>query len=279
MAGYYPDAPDLKLYWNDDGTLAFIQAGTGGPVSATTGNALNGESSSNQITLSQSNMRFGLLFPNLYDIKGLFVLVDSATNLSNGLVRTSNDTTNGMDGTWTERTTTFPIAGGGANNASTAWRTAVQSVSYTGVKALTVAGNTTYRQLHVYGKPSAGTNVDRLRFWHSTNDTEIGPAHFDYGDQQRLVSKTVQFRVKNNSATKTANTITVRSDAITNASPTLPSQTTFSTDGSTFSSQVTIASLAPQATSSVLYAKLALTGTAALGPYRERFLAIATTWA
>jgi hypothetical protein len=284
MAGFYPDAPDHKIYYNDDGSAVFGQATTGGSVatvSAALANGLNGEANGGAVTMS-STVRIGLVFPQAMDIAGLFVVTNVGVGDTSGIVRTSTDTTMGADGAWTTQTSAFPIVSVNDAAATTKWRTAVQSVSYLGVRGLTVSGNAAgspfCRAFHIYGRPSSGENPDRLRFWHPTTDTEVLGPHFDYGDVPRSGTATVQFRIKNNSTTKTANTITVADDALTAASPTLASQTTFSADGTSFSATLPIGNLAPGALSAILHARLVLNATAQIGAWRQRFKATAATW-
>jgi hypothetical protein len=284
MAGYYPDAPDFKVWYNDDGSVPFTQPTTGGTVVPIppTPNAgmINGEGTSNASVAVSTTSRVGVVFPQLVDVKGLFFLHNGSTSDASGVVRTSSDTTSGADGVWSTRTSTFPSKGQGDAGGTVAWRSAVQVVDYTSIRGLTFSANTggQCRQFHIYGRPTAGENPDRLRFWDPTLDQEIGGAYFDFADQAQGQVKVVQFRIKNNSPTKTATTITVTDDALSTASPTLASQTAFSTDGSNFNSTVVVASLAPGALSGILHVRLALQVSAQLGPWRQRLKATATTW-
>jgi hypothetical protein len=283
MAGFYPDAPDHKMFYQDDGTTWFNQDSSNGVVTAANQNQasnLNGETLANNFYMSATN-RVGLIFPQAVDIAGMFLCSNVSASDTSGIVRTSTDTTNGADGAWTTQTSTFPNVTGNEPSAASKWRTAIQTVTYSGIRGLTIAANTGgyVHQLHLYGRPSTGQNPDRLRFWQPSTDAEVTGPHFDYGDLARGASGTVQFRVKNNSATKTASAITVADDALTSASPTLASQTTFSADGSAFSATLSIGDLAPGALSGVLYARLTLTNSAAVGPWRQRFKASAINWA
>jgi hypothetical protein len=282
MAGFYPDTPDHKIFYNDDGSIVFTQPATGGAVTLVAGssaNTLNGEGNANAAIMS-TNTRIGCVFAQRMDIVGVYNM-HSGISGTDGVLRTSTDTTNGTDGTWTTVTATLPTTGESAVNATTRWRTDIQTVSCLGIKGVTLSAgsNGDARNFHLYGRPTTGANPDRLRFWHPTTDTELLGSHFDYGDLARGSSKIIQFRVKNNSTTKTANTITVADDALTAASPTLASQTTFSPDGTTnFLASLAVGSLAPGALSAIVYARISLTASAAIGPWRQRFKATAATW-
>jgi hypothetical protein len=276
MAGYYPAAPDHKIFYTDNGTLAFTQQVSGGAVSEMTSAALNAEQTGNVIDFWYDEGRIGFVFPQLMDIVGIFYMTNAG---GVGKVRTSLDTTNGSDGVWTIVNSNLPMSIRDAAGASLAWRNSVVPVSILGIKGLTLEGNGRYVQaVHLYGRPSAGQAADRLRFWHPTTDTEVLGPHFDYGDQPRGLTSTIQFRIKNNSTTKTANTITITDDALTAANPTLASQTRFSSDNSSYNPTLSIGNLAPGALSPVLYARLILATNAAIGPWRQRFLATPTSW-
>ncbi len=278
MAGSFPDAPDHKIYYNDDGSIVFTQPTTGGVVTVVTDASLNGEFNADVCPMNNTT-RIGVVFPQPMDIKGVYCY-HNGTNASPGTVSISTDTTDGSNGTWTTPTTSFPTTGVGDPNALTQWRSAVQSVTYNAIQGITLSAptNNAVRQFHLYGRPSASPSSDRLRFWDPVTDTEVLGSHFDYGDVPHGQADTIQFRVKNNSATKTANSVTVTDDAITPASPTLASQTEFSTDDTTYTPTLPVGDLAPGDVSAVFYARLTLRASAAVGPWRQRFRAAADTW-
>ena len=81
---------------------------------------------------------------------------------------------------------------------------------------------------------------------------------------------------QNNSSTQRANgSFCPRINAM---SPSLQSQTTFSTDGSTFTASPNIGNLAAGAVSGTLHMRLTLTNSAQLAVGRQRIKALATTW-
>lgn len=286
MAGYYPDAPDHKVFYNDDGTVIFTQSTAGGATQPLIGgddhNRLNGEDPwANAAAMSSAN-RTGFVFPRSMNIVGVFVSTNSGGLADNsGILRTSTDTATGSDGTWSVATSSLGISTGGDPSYNLRWRTHVQTVSCLGISGLTIStpnSQGSARSLHLYGRPAAGPNPDRLRFWHPTTDTEVLGSYFDYGDMTQGKTSTVQFRIKNSSTTKTANNITIADDAITVPAPSLATQTTFSSDGSSFSATVNIGNLAPGVLSPVLHARIALMTNARVGPWRQRYKATPIAW-
>jgi hypothetical protein len=281
MAGFFPDAPDHKVYYNDDATVVFTQSTAGGTTSPIANqDALNGEEPWNNAAPLTGSTRVGFAFPQSMNIVGIFVCTNGGLSADTGILRTSTDTTNGSDGNWTAPTTTLGISTISDPSAGLRFRTHIQTVSCLGIKGLTISTPTSSgsaRSLHLYGRPAAGTG-DRLRFWHPTTDTEVLGPHFDYGDLLQGQTAIVQFRIKNNSTTKTANAVVVADDAITIPSPTLASQTMFSSDGTTYTATLNLGNLAPGALSPVLRARLALVANARVGPWRQRFKATPGTW-
>jgi hypothetical protein len=282
MAGFFPDAPDHKVFYNDDGTVVFTQ-GTGGGVTSPVSNvdALNGETQGTNAASMDGTTRVGFAFPQSMNIVGVFVCTNTGSaGTDSGILRTSTDTTNGSDGAWIAPTTTLGISTLGDPSSGLRWRTHIQAVSCLGIKGLTISTSNTAgsaRSIHLYGRPASGT-TDRLRFWHPTTDTEVLGPHFDYGDLLQGQTAIVQFRVKNNSTTKTANAVVVADDALSVPSPTLASQTMFSSDGTTYTATLNIGNLAPGALSAVLRARLVLVASARVGPWRQRFKATPGTW-
>lgn len=287
MAGYYPDVPDHKIFYHDDGSIAFTQPTTGGAITAISTqntNDLVSEWDNGGNGYMNATNRLGVLFPQAMDIVGIYALHTDGVNDSNGVVRTSADTTNGADGTWTTVTSSLAMFNWSDPLVTTLWRSAIQPISISGARGITASGNSGGQfaqcvSFHLYGRPSVGAKPDRLRFWHPTTDTEVLGPHFDYGDLPQGQISTKQFRIKNNSTTKTASNITIAADALWAPNPTLSSQTSFSANGTTFTPTLGIGNLTPGALSSVLDARLALMAYAQVGPWRQRYKATASTWA
>lgn len=275
--GFYPAPPGPKVWYDTDGSVLFLHPTSGFPSSlASEAAAVNSERTSGGYVTS-SGGRIGVLLTAPTDIVGAYIL-GTASSTSTALVRTSPDTTTGEDGTWTEQATQMPVLG--TNASSSAYRSSVFTLNYAAIKGITFhqAAGMTVRQLHIYGTFASGQNPDRLRLWQPVANSEITPGYFDFAEVPQTTTKIVQFRVKNGSATLTANTITVATAALTSPSPTMTSQTSFSLDGSTYTPSINVGNLAPGALSGVLHARIVVASTAATGPWRQRFSASAASF-
>ena len=291
MAGSYPDVPGLRMAHDRDGTVGFkFNYGTGGSLATlTSGNlvTLNDESSGGvQIWDSGSaeHFAFGLIFPELRGVQGVRMYATGFGNTTGSAVEWSANTTNGLDGTWTatsgytDTTVGFSVTG---------LRTGITTLALTGVRAIRVrrAANATFgasswnvSTFHVYGSPASGENPNRLRWWHPTLDQEITGPYFDLGDVARGSTNIVTFRIKNQSATLTANSVEIAAEALTDTSPTNVSQHLFSSDGATYVTPLSVGNLAPGAISSVLYMRRDTSASATLSLWWTRFVATATSW-
>jgi hypothetical protein len=291
MAGNYPDAPGARMSWDRDGSIAatISDAGTVSPISGAAMLSLNGEVNATNVVVHNSaggGSRFGILFPELRDIIGYLVCwggIGGEPQITT--LETSVDTTNLFDGSWTTQANPYSVSSAGDK---TAMRTSIDALALTGIKAIrwrvTSGGNAatdtaSFFQVHLYGGPSAGQNPDRLRLWHPTLDQEIGGAHFDWGNVPRNSSADKLFRVKNNSSTLTANTITLSTDALTDTTPSVPGQHLLSLDGTTFAATRVITSLAPGAISGSVMLRRTTPSNASLSMWWARVRASAASWA
>jgi hypothetical protein len=68
--------------------------------------------------------------------------------------------------------------------------------------------NTRVHQLHVYGAPNPAANPDRILLINSETGLEFDNV-YDFGPTPRGGVRTIEMGVKNNSATMTANTVTL----------------------------------------------------------------------
>lgn len=300
MAGLYPDAPGRKFPYDVDGSVGFLVNSSSVITLATPSQLANGNDEALSASASEwpgvaGSIKMGLIFPELRDILGYFFGIwnvsgtgyqgnrdDTGTGTFN--IETSVDTTNGLDGTWTNRVTNAARAAGTAYSSVSraTMRNTISSVSWTGIKAVRFVTNFQFgpvpewSAVHFYGElnPLSG---DRLTLWHPTLDQALSPAALDFGDVQRSTTTDKTFRVKNLSAGMTANSILLAVTALTDGTPTYVSQYTLGLAGS-FSPTQTISSLAPGAISAVYTLRLITTASAALSVYRQRLSAVATTW-
>lgn len=280
MAGSYPDAPGPRMYYERDGSVVVNESGTA--FSAANTLAFSDETDTNVQSWSSGTVpqHVSILFPELRDINGYFWVVQNNAFTSSFAVSTSVNTTNGVDGTWVVQNTAFP-----ATQVVQSFRNAIIAASLTGIKGIRFAmtgttstnGSRFLGTMHVYGSPSTGQNVDRLRIWHPTLDQQIGAAAFDYADAPRGFTYDKTFRIKNNSATLTANSVALSVDALTDTSPTVVSQFTIS-QGGAFAATQNLGNLAVGAISAVCTLRLILLSNATVSLWRQRLTALAGSW-
>lgn len=210
-----------------------------------------------------------VIFPEARTVTGVY----AATNNSGSYeFKYSTDTTNGVDGNWTDATSSVelhntPIFPDARNDIS-----AVNWSNVTGVRFFrsnyNLTGGTRTHALHLYG--DRPTNIDRLAIWHPTEDREINGEDLDFGSVARTNTATLYYRVKNLSTTLTANTISLTVNANGDLSPSFVSQMT-PTPGS-------ITSLASGTISSVCQIDFNVSATASLSYMTLRIVAEAASW-
>ncbi len=271
MVGLYPDAPGRKFETDVDGSVGFgISINEATPFSAAAMTNLSKTVSANHVNLTNVNTTFyvGYIFPELRDIAGFCLRHNFGGWGSWNRVETSTNTTNGSDGTWTDR---------GAMGASGHFRT-ITALAVAGVKAIRFRWGSTSSDnngrwlgnLHVFGSILATSNSDRLTLWHPTLDQELSGAGLDFGDVPRLSVPTKQFRVKNLSAAQTAGNIVLSVEAVNDTTPTVVGVKSLSFNGSSYAASQNIGDLAPGVISSLCTLKTAPGSVATLGPWRQR---------
>lgn len=287
MAGNYADVPGHRMAYDRDGSqLLFLDLGNSSVITdygagSTTHQAWNNEGSGTNALGTNTDVRHYaacLIFPELRDIVGLWWRYYAQGGTAAPYFQTSVDTTTGIDGTWVEQTR----AGHTTSSAKASMRNDIGAVSYTGIKAFRVGKSTgnfdadwAVYQMHVYGSPAAGAASNRLRFWHPTTDAEVGGAYFDWGDRPRNTTIDRDFRVKNPSTTRTAQSVTLSNEALTDTTPTNASAHTFSVGGGPFTSSLNIGDLAPGAISPVVTVRRTTPPDAALSLWWTRMVASA----
>ncbi|HET7630072.1 MAG TPA: hypothetical protein VFK03_01740, partial [Candidatus Saccharimonadales bacterium] len=194
----------------------------------------------------------------------------------------SLNTTNGVDGTWTN----FPGSLAGNANNVVKLRTMIMTLPspITSVRSirLRLAGSyggysDWFNAVHLYGQPTAAG--DRLSFWDPTLDQELAGAALDFGDVQQGNVQTKTFRVKNESSSLTANSVTVDDQAPTDFTPSVPPQYDYSTDGGvTYAQTASLGNLGPGAISGVVTVRKSTPTNAALSLHTLRITATASSW-
>lgn len=273
--GFYPTVPGRRMAWDDDGSIGFSYPNTGGvlvEISAQDKVDLNGEDN-DQWYVSGSRY-VGVFFPELRDIDGIFIEPKSVNQYS--AVDTSADTTNGIDGTWTNRIANYNDA---ANVASTFahYRATgrIESLSVTGARAIraNMIGNDQTFGYHVYGNISSGQTPDRLLFVDDSSGLEF-TLPLDYEDVPRGMAVDNVFKVKNNSSTLQANTVQLTAEALKFGSG---AWYTFSSGGA-FQATLNIGNLTATSSSSTITLRQIISTTAAVGLHAGRIQLSVGSW-
>lgn len=191
----------------------------------------------------------------------------------------SSDTTNGVDGTWE----TASIPGGSpiySDLSIDGWRKSIKAVSFTGGKRTIRwkwtttggdGGGGSFYLVHLYGQKSSGQSPDDIVFIdHDTTPGIEYTAPEDFGDRPLGTTSVRQFRIKNTSASLTANTIAIQCNDTDFA---------ISTDNVTWVVTINIGSLAAGAQSATMYIRNTTPGAGnLLGPRFARIVATVGSW-
>ena len=224
-----------------------------------------------------------VFLPERYVIAGLGMLhVLSNWGGAGVTVAGSADSTNGLDGTWINGT----LPNGAISKAmldNDQWRDDIQPCTFSeAIKVLRLrySGGYQYAEdasvkiyaLHVYGVKAGGEIPDDILF---LDDDESGDPEFirdlDFGDRPEGTTVTHRIKLRNSSATKIANNLTLSLIDV---------DFTFSMDeGVTWVTGATITSLAPQGISSSILIKNTIPPpTQMLGPRAPRFEVTIGSW-
>lgn len=256
MAGLYADVPGHRFAYDIDGSSCLMSS-NGAPYTGIDASVLNDEAT-DVITVfayrEQGDKTIAIAFPEPRDLAGFFVW-ETAGGISTYQYMTSTDTTDGSNGTWSTaagfstRSAVYPQS-----------RNAITTATAVGIRGIRFrfATGGDWQQcsiggIHLYGLTAPNQSTDRLEFWHPTLDQQIDKAAFDFGDIAQGEVLTKQFRIKNLSATKTAGTVAISANNAAGGETLLANGLTFSSDGSTFTSTLNIASIAPGSMTPVLY--------------------------
>jgi hypothetical protein len=255
--------------YDNDGTL--VAAGTEftAPTAFLSGAnciELNDEDYTSVVT----NSCVWLFFPETREVTAFYALWGTDTRIETSAIKGSTNSTNGLDGTW--ETASLPS---GVNHYTDAfdWRAAIKPVSFTGGKKVIRLVGTYFASadrtliMHIYGEKVAGQTPDDIIYINHDDTPGVEyTAPEDFGDQPLGTTVVRQFRVKNASATKTANTINIQCN---------DSDFAISTDGSTWVATINITSLAAGVESATMYVRCTTPAPgSAIGP---RFNRIITT--
>lgn len=284
MTGSYADSPSWRIAYDEDGTQGFKVTDAGVITDLPNSDLvkLNNDVMSSDGPPQVSDVEaICLIFPCLMDIDAAFIVGDyyGVTNARASAIKTSVNTTNGVDGTWVTQSLGSPV---GVNTGKIAIRENIVSGTWGGIRAVKFYGTASFAQLfhtaHLYGEPTAGQSLDRLVLWHPTLNQRVSAAYFDWGDTPRGSSADKLFRVKNISPTLTATAPRISTETLDDGSPSVPGYHTLS-KGSGFASQQNLANIAPGAISAETCTLRRTTpSNAQLGLWDLRIQAEATTW-
>ncbi len=283
MAGSYADVPGYRFAYDLDGTTAIkYPIGGGAPSTILSGDlAMMNQDQLSPGTWGAYNpgdhQVVTWLFPEIRNISGYFMSVRSGyTPYVGRIMQTSADTTSGIDGTWTTVANPYQFINSDSVSLSPSYRSSIQTVNFAAIKALRFNVHQHVAGLHLYGTIATTESPDRLRIVDTSNN-DIA-AQLDFGNIPQRASSTKQFKIINNSATLTANNITVSLNVISNASPSLIGQYQVSTDNVAFANAVNIGSLAPGASTGTMYVRDSVANNAQLSTWAARIIAHPTSW-
>jgi hypothetical protein len=269
MAGFYPDVPGQRFAYHLDGTKIYLLDDSNVLTDITSIAATINDEDADYANVGIGRIIF--LFPEKRNLSGYYF--DGYFQGTNLYV--SSDTTTLLDGTWTSIAN--PWIANNVGDPLPEYRQNINPITAGSVKALkfTNSPGNGYRiySIHLYGSIAATENPDRLIFWNATLDQATDGPYFDWGDVVQGQSYTKTFRIKNNSSSKTAQSIGLSAGA-----ETFGMAVQFSTDNVTYTPTLTIGDLAPGAISSTVYVKRSVPASEPLQLQVCRFKASAGSW-
>jgi len=263
MAGSYPDAPGRKMNTYADGTILLggttksggspdILAGVLTDQTGTAAHLIFEDHKEDTNTTWGDNTAGGVwggifIFPELRDIDGTYILGNGFNTV--GLLH-SADTTNGLDGTWTLQSSVLDTV-----RRVPSWvevipdyREGIYEWSATSKRAVQFwyqndsgLDSNYLREFHVYGEIASGETPDRLLFIDDDTGLEYAIPQ-DWGNRPRGAAADKDIRVKNNSGSLQANSITIGRGRTETGPPDASGWYTMD-NGSGFGSSVSITSL------------------------------------
>lgn len=286
----YSPVPDRRMAYDADGTVigtnitpnVGFAAGITAWMSTADMLELNDQDSVTVASLS-GGLKLWVWFPEVREIVGI-AMQTYHTDGDAFQLQGSADSTNGLDGTW--ETATLPGGHPTQNTPTWAvdhWRTEILPVSFTTpMKVIRIlnAGGTGIGHdpgytslLHLYGRKDAGETPDDILFIdHDDTPGVEFTTDEDFGDRPLGTTVVRQVRVKNASATLTANSINLQlNDTDFSFS--------FSSSGP-WESVLNIASLGAGAESATIYVRNTTPDPLAglLGPRAARIIGTVGSW-
>ncbi len=281
MAGSYPDAPGPRIAYDADGTyVARYRPSTADLVVAddTIRAELNteGGTSTWSTPSASTTWHFLWVWPEFRHLYGAFIDFDIPLNASAQELQVSEDTTNGIDGSW-DTVASFVR---NVHNAYDDYRDEINvftALNTKGVRFIVTPGTTgawPMRRAMFYGEIVSGETPQRLRFIDGENNPFLAP--IDYGDVARGSMRDRTFRLENLSPTHTAEDVIVSAEALFGSSNAWLS---YRIGGSgPFTPTVEIESIGPEATSPLITVRQTIPGAADARLESARTKATVTAW-
>ena len=223
---------------------------------------------------------FWFFFPEKREISNLALYFTAYTAEENWdgsnppKLQGSNDTTNGMDGTWEDAVVTIPIK----CRDTDYWRSTIVPVSFSENKKTIRLGLGKYNGdvpisltgIHLYGQKAAGQTPDDILLVDASTGAEF-TALKDWGDRPEGTTVIWSFKLKNASTGKIANNVNVQ---LNHADFTIA----WASDGP-WQSTLDIASIGVGALSNTIYVRNQLAPPLlTLGPKQARVIATVGSW-
>lgn len=293
MADSYDDAPGARMGWDADGSILLkgdpvVSSHTVGMsptepwIEASLANRqnANNEDRTDDWALSGSDFLCALIFPETRDIDGVFF---ASPAVQAGGSDYSQNTTNGIDGSWTTMSYT-----GFSWTDDQDYRDNIDAQSLTGVRCVRFFNSQTSIDLsamHIYGSMASGQTPDRIIFLDEASGLEFGQSTddisiMDFGDRPRGSIIDFEFRLRNNSTVAgnnlTATTIVLTREALEGV---MDTWMTYDEAGGGFMTSETVTSLAPETNSGLLTLRLDIADAATLFVWAARTKVAVTTWA
>ena len=222
--------------------------------------------------------KIGVIFPELREVDGVYASVEElAANRLNDF-ETSVDTTNIVDGTWVLQIADLSTACGAGVTYPSDYRNEIASLAVSGIRGIRFdhqVDQSDFRTLHLYGEITAGETPDRLLWIDEITGLEF-TLPIDYGDVPRGSARDRGTRLKNNSATLTADTLQITAEALYLASG---GWYTFDVAGGGFvSTNSDITSLGSTATSSLITIRQIVPDAETIGLHTARAYVNVASW-
>lgn len=282
----YPVISSRRMPYDIDGSVVGYRSATGsnivnnclnqGVASWLTSQqllTLNGAVRGNPLNSTTYAYGFWFFFPEAREIElvGLQYPATPSIYSYSIVMQGSNDTSNGIDGTWETAVFTMPPY----SSAADWWRESLTPVSFSTSYRVVRIGFYTYgngtgvQAIHFYGRKAAGSAPDDLLFCNSDGIEKT--ALLDWGDTPEGTTKIDSFKLKNSSTSKIAQGVNLQ----LNDSDFLLS---FASDGP-WTATLDIASIAANSLSATVYVKHQLEPPSlTLGPRQPRCIATVTSW-